>query len=195
MTIQTEKSFLLAKRGRNSNALRSGKASVGLSEARAFTLVEVLVVVALLIIAGVAAIPLISGAGSVSVQAAADMVAADLEYAKSMAVSRGQSYSVLFDIADETYSVRDQSGTVIGHPVKQGFDYVVDFANDSRFAGLDIGSVNFDSTTEVKFDYLGSPEAADGTDLVNSGVVTLAHGAMTGTVSIEPVTGVITTSD
>jgi hypothetical protein len=133
----------------------------------------------------------------VAVQAAADIVAADLGYAKSMAVSRGQSYSVEFYIDDEKYEVQDQVGTVVGHPIKKGSTYEVDFANDSRFAQVDIESVDFDSTSEIRFDYLGTPRVVTGgveVDLADPGVITLTRGSMTCTVWIEPVTGAITTN-
>jgi prepilin-type N-terminal cleavage/methylation domain-containing protein len=196
MTIRTNNDVLPVKRDRHGNAVRPGRGSVpALPDRHAFTLIEVLMVVAILVIAGIAAMPLISSAGDVAVQAAADVLAADLEYAKSMAMSRGQSYSVVFDIDAETYSIKDQGGAVIDHPIKKGFTYVVDFANDPRFAQVNIESVNFDSTSEIKFDYLGTPRVVAGgveVDLVNPGVITLTRGSMTWTVSIEPVTGVIT---
>ena len=197
MTIRTNNDVLPVKRDCHGNTLGSDKGSAG--DCRAFTLIEVLMVVAILVIAGIAAMPFISSAGDVAVQAAADVLAADLEYAKSMAMSRGQSYSVVFDIDAETYSiVRDANDTVIDHPIKKGFPYTVDFANDSRFAQVDIESVDFDSSTtpEIEFDYLGSPhETGETDDLANPGVVTLTRGSMTWTVSIEPVTGVITKSN
>ena len=196
MTIRTDSEVLLVQWGRPSGALRSDWGSaLALPERRAFTLLEVLVVLVILVIAGVAALPFISSAGNVPVQAAADMVAADLAYAKSMATTRGQTYSVMFDTSGETYEIRDQFGTVIDHPIKKGFEYEVDFASDSRFAQLDIESADFDGWSIIKFNYLGSPQAGDGDDLVSSGEITLTCGSESRTISIEPMTGVITTNN
>jgi len=195
MTIRTDNDGLLAQRDRHGNLISVKGPGPASPDRRAFTLVETLMVVAILIIAALVAIPLTSSAGGVAVQAAADRVAADLEYAKSMAVTRGQSYSVAFNINTETYSVKDQGGTVLGHPIKGGSDYAVNFAQDSRFAGVEIESVDFDSTSEIKFDYLGSPQAADGDDLVDRGEIILSYGSVTRAVFIEPVTGVITTDN
>ena len=156
-----------------------------------FTVVELLIVVVIIAIAALTAIPMMSSADSFQIKSAANMIAADLEYAKTIAISRGQTFSVVFDKATETYRIiDDQSGTVIAHPVKKGFDYIIDFRNDGRLNKVDIEDVNFDTTGEVKFDYLGSPWNGDGNPL-NSGVISLRAGQMTVTVNVEPVTGFI----
>jgi prepilin-type N-terminal cleavage/methylation domain-containing protein len=156
----------------------------------AFTLAELLIVVAILGIVAAVAIPMMSSAASMQLRAAAGMVAADLEYAKSMSISRGQRYSVVFNAANETYEIRDPNNAVIVHPVNKPNLYAVDFANDGRLDRVDIVSANFDGNSTVKFDYLGSPfNQADG-DL-NSGVVTLQAGGISRTISVDPVTGFI----
>jgi len=159
-----------------------------------FTVIEVIMVVLIIGIAAGVVVPMMSSAGSMQIRAAVNMIAADLEYAKSMAISRGQPYSVVFNKAAETYQVVDQNNSVIPHPVKKGFNYVIDFRNDGRLDQVDIFDANFDSTLKVTFDYLGSPYNGSANPL-NSGVVTLRSGGVTRTVSVEPVTGFITISN
>ena len=159
-----------------------------------FTLIEVIMVVIIIGIAAAVVVPMMSSAGSMQIRAAVNMVAADLEYAKSMAISRGQPYSVVFDKATETYRVVDQAGSVIQHPVRKGFNYVVDFRSDTRIDEVDIVDASFDATSKVTFDYLGSPYNGSSTPL-NSGVVTLRSQGITKTVRVEPVTGFITVSN
>jgi len=118
------------------------------------------------------------------------MIAADLEYARSMAISRGQNYSVVFDKNTESYRIEDQYNNVIPHPVKKGFDYIIDFQNDSRLNKVDITNVNFDLTSRVQFDCLGSPY-----NLNNEGTVNLVAGGVTATIAVEPVTGYISISN
>jgi len=48
---------------------------------------------------------------------------------------------------------------------------------------VDVASVNFNSTQRVQFDCLGSPD--------NGGTVNLQAGDMTATITVEPVTGFI----
>ena len=148
-----------------------------------FTVIEVLIVVVIIAIAAVMVIPMMSSAGSSQIRSAANMVAADLEYAKSMAISRGQNFSVVFDKNAESYSIEDQDGSVIAHPVKKGFNYVIDFHSDSRLNKVDIADVDFNSGEAVEFDYLGSPDSG--------GVVSLQANGTTVTIIVEAVTGFI----
>jgi len=148
-----------------------------------FTIIEILVVVVILTIVALTAVPMLSSAGSMQLRAAANMIAADLEYAKSMAISRGQNYAVVFDQNLERYQIEDQNFNVIPHPVKKGFNYVVDFRNDGRLSKVDIVSASFGIATDVVFDSLGSP--------LQGGTVTLQASGATATISVEPITGYI----
>jgi prepilin-type N-terminal cleavage/methylation domain-containing protein len=161
---------------------------------RGFTVIELVIVVVIIAIAAMVAIPIMSSASGFQIRSAANMIAADLEYAKTMAISKGQTFSVVFDETTESYRIEDQNDTIIRHPVKKGFDYIVDFRTDSRLSKVDIEAVNFDTTSEVKFDYLGSPSNGANNSL-NTGVVSLRAGQMTATVSVEPVTGFISIED
>jgi type II secretion system protein H len=165
---------------------------------KGFTLIEILIVVVLIGIAAMIAVPMMTSAASMQIRSAANMIAADLEYAKSMAISRGQGYSVVFDKNTESYEVKDQAGVVIAHPVKKGFDYSIDFRSDSRLDRVDILNAVFNpnSSQTITFDYLGSPYSGTGTsNPLNSGVITLQAGDFTKTVRIEPVTGYISITD
>jgi Tfp pilus assembly protein FimT len=157
-------------------------------------LVEIMVVAVIIMIAAAIAVPLVTSAASLQIRSAANMMAADLEYAKSMAISRGQYFSVVFDSAAERYRIEDQDGSVIPHPVKKGFGYVVDFRSDKRLSKVDIADVDFNSTDTIKFDYLGSPYDG-GNNPLNIGAVTLEAGGSTFTVNVEPVTGFISVDD
>ena len=150
---------------------------------RGFTVVELLIVVVILSIAALTAIPMMSSASSVQIRSAANLIMADLEYAKSMAITRGQNYSVVFSATTDSYQIEDQSGAVISHPVKKGFNYIMSFPNESRLSRVDVASVNFNSTQRVQFDCLGSPD--------NGGTIGLQAGGMTATITVEPVTGFI----
>jgi prepilin-type N-terminal cleavage/methylation domain-containing protein len=163
-----------------------------------FTLIEIVIVVVIIAIAAMMAIPMMTSAGSFQIRSAANIIAADLEYAKTIAISKGQSFSVVFDITTESYRIDDQSGSIIVHPVKKGFYYAVDFRNDGRLSKVDIENVVFDpgSNSTITFDYLGSPYSGSGTSTpLNSGVISLRVGQMTATINVEPVTGFISIVD
>jgi prepilin-type N-terminal cleavage/methylation domain-containing protein len=152
-------------------------------ESRAFTLVELLIVVVILSIVALTAIPMMSSAAGIQIRSAANMIAADIEYARSMAISRGQNHSVVFDKDADSYRIVDLNGNVIQHPVKKGFTYVVDFRNESRLNRVDITNANFNADQTVVFDCLGSPDSG--------GSVNLQAGGISATVVVEPVTGFV----
>jgi len=165
-----------------------------------FTMIELMIVVAIIAIAAAIVVPMTSAAGSMQIRAAATMVAADLEYAKSMSISRGHRYAVVFNENAESYQIEDlskppgDSGRIIDHPVRKGFKYIVNFATDGRLSQVNIVDANFGGTNTVSFNYLGSPLDGNDADL-NSGVVTLRAGGVTRTVQVEPVTGYISVSN
>jgi prepilin-type N-terminal cleavage/methylation domain-containing protein len=148
-----------------------------------FTIVELVIVVLIIAIAALAAVPMMSSAASLQIRSAANMIAADLEYARSMAISRGQNFSVVFDENTDSYRIEDQVGTVIQHPVKKGFDYEIDFRNDGKLNRVDITNADFSGDQIVVFDCLGSPDTG--------GTVSLQAGGVTATIAVEPVTGFI----
>lgn len=153
------------------------------SHFRGFTLIELIIVIVIISIAALTAIPMMSSAAGMQIRSAANMITADLEYAKSMAISRAQNFSVIFDAGAESYRIEDQYGNVLPHPVKKGFDYIMDFKNDGRLNKVDITDVNFNATSSVQFDCLGSPD--------NGGTISLQAKGVTATVSVESVTGFI----
>ena len=162
-----------------------------------FTLIELMIVIVILAIAAAIVVPMASSAASLQLRSAVNMLAADLEYAKSLSIGTGQRHSVVFDTANETYRITDAAGNTVSHPVKKGFLYVVDFRNEGRLDRVTIESADFDGVSEVCFDYLGSPYCggASPAALNSAGVVTLQAGGNTRTVSVEPVTGLISVSD
>jgi type II secretion system protein H len=161
-----------------------------------FTLIEILIVVVIIGIAAMIAVPMMSSAASMQIRSAANIVAADLEYAKSMAISRGQNFSVVFDKNAESYSIKDQDGNTISHPVKKGFPYTMDFRSESRLGQVDIVDAVFNpnSSQTITFDYLGSPYSGTSSPL-NSGIITLQAGGITKTITIQPVTGYISITE
>jgi len=180
----------LLYRNRPERAMRMRNTNSG------FTVVEIIIVVVIIAIAAMMAIPMMSSADSMQIRSAANMIAADLEYAKSMAISRQKLYSVVFDESAERYQIEDPNG-VIEHPVKKGFQYVVDFSGDNRLNKVDIDNVAFepDFSNTITFDYLGSPYSGSGiTSPLNRGEISLRAGDFTMTVGVEPVTGFISVS-
>lgn len=152
-----------------------------------FTLIELLIVIVIIGITAAIAVPLMSSAASVQIRAAGGIVAADLEYAKSLAITTGQSHKVVFNVGNDSYEIVDIGDNPIEHPVTKKNAYVVDFAADGRLDRVSIQSAVFNGSDTVTFDSLGSPDSG--------GSVELQAGGITRTVTVEAVTGFISVSD
>lgn len=169
---------------------------------RGFTLIEVILVVVIISIAAMIAVPMLSDAANNQVRAAANRLAADLDYAKGLAVTHQKPFCVEFDIANESYVIAGYNSTTgnfetIENPVMPGTLYTVNFKTGGNFDRVDIANANFDADTSnaVTFDYLGSPyhgKTTDSADALNSGRITLQAETSTIYVDIEPMTGYVT---
>ena len=153
---------------------------------RGFTLIEIIVVIVIISIAAAMVVPMMSSADDIQLRSAANKLAADLEYAKSIAISRGQDYTAIFDAIAESYQIEDSSGAIITHPVRKG-DYIEQFGGTSRLTKVKISNANFNGTSSVTFESIGSPD--------NGGTVTLTAGDNTIIVNVEAVTGYISISN
>lgn len=158
-----------------------------------FTLIEIIVVLVILVIAALLAVPMLGSAADMQVRSAANLIAADIEYAKSLAITRQEKFSVVFSTDSDSYEVQDQTSTAIDNPRRHGYPLAVVFPDDSRVSRVDITSADFDpdSSQTITFDYLGSPYSGTITPLT-SGQITLQSDTITMTVNVEPVTGYIT---
>jgi prepilin-type N-terminal cleavage/methylation domain-containing protein len=163
-----------------------------------FTLVELIIVVFILAIAALVAVPMFSSAADIQVRATANRIAADLDYARGLAITRQKNYAVVFDRAAESYDIRDTlTDTVITNP----FDnrpFAVNLAADSRVGSVNIVSTNV-TDDAIAFDYLGTPYVGNavpvsGSQLNTPGTITLRSrdGSFTLGVKVEPMTGYVT---
>ena len=71
-------------------------------------------------------------------RAAANRMAADLDYAKGLAVTHQKPFCVVFDTANESYTIQGyNTGTgtfeTIDNPVRTGSQYIVNFKTDKQF--------------------------------------------------------------
>lgn len=143
---------------------------------RGYTLIEMVVVVALLGLAGALLVPRLVDSSTFSVQAAARTVIADFTFAQndawsSQGVRRVQflrdsnddlrGYAILAPVPEGSYdeSFNPDTADYLPHPtsVGTGGAFIVDFDLDSRFSGVDIESVNFEGRDWIAFDALGGP--------------------------------------
>ena len=169
---------------------------------RGYTLIEILVVVAVLGIAGALVIPSMGDTDVLRVQAAVRTVVADISFAQSDAIAYQQRRGIVFDteldgdLADNGYTVVAVTGTEINTDTDALYDpqgpdekYIISF-NDPRFSSSTIVDANFMGGPALIFDELGGPVATPDGDFPASGfvVITGADGQQF-TIHVEPYSG------
>ncbi len=153
-----------------------------------YTLIELLLVIGIMGMLGAIVVPHMIKSGQLTIQAAGRMVIADILFAQSEAVARQQTRQIVFNTDANSYRMTDGAGTTLGVSWKSGGassqNYVVDFGNDGRFAGVRLANVNFGGTNTLTFDDLGAP--------VNGGTIDLIFEETRYRVSVAPFTGRVT---
>ncbi|MBU0686856.1 MAG: GspH/FimT family pseudopilin [Candidatus Margulisbacteria bacterium] len=144
---------------------------------QAFTLIELVIVMVLLgIVAAVGFISLDSLPNQ-NLYAAAEKVAADLRYAKNLALSSSQWHGVKFDTWDEEYEVYVTDGstdTVIKKPEDPSQNFAVDLP--AEFQDVEIDSVTGISD-KIEFSPLGVPyDDKNGSPFASTFTVELNYG-------------------
>jgi prepilin-type N-terminal cleavage/methylation domain-containing protein len=136
-----------------------------------FSLVEVLIVVLIMGILTAAVLPYFESSAPDQLDAAAQIVASDLDYARSLAVAGGSNYRVTFEAAARRY-VLEHSGsnslldTLPDSPFRRPGDppdqQIVELAKlphlgaDVEIAGLRTGGSTPQTVSDVEFGPLGS---------------------------------------
>lgn len=166
-------------------------------QARAFTLIELLITVVVLGIAGALVIPAMGETGIIRVQGAVRMVVADLTFAQADAVAFQERRAVVFDVNNSSYSVIAVPGTTIDvahntlyDPTKTDGKFAADL-KDNRFGDTRIVSADFGSgSNAIIFDAMGGPVATAGGNAAGPGGTVRLRGVnQTFQVNVEAFTG------
>jgi len=167
---------------------------------RAFTLLEMLIVITVLGIAGALVIPSMGQTGVLRVQAAVRTIVADISVAQSDAVGFQEKRCVLFDVESSSYRLVAVPGDVIDAALNTLYDptsrtglYEVSFA-EAMFGDARITSADFDGDSALVFDALGGPveSLAGNTPSQQPGRVTVEGSGQSFTITVEPFTGRVT---
>lgn len=137
---------------------------------RAYTLVEILIIVALLGIAATMLIPNMSHVASFETEAAVRRLVADLSFAQSDAMAQQTQRRVWFEASGSGYRLLsapfDYDTDVLYDPLALGSDgrYIIDYGTDERWRSISISGVSIDGGENyITYDEIGSPVAPDGT--------------------------------
>jgi prepilin-type N-terminal cleavage/methylation domain-containing protein len=173
--------------------------TMGIVRARAFTLVEILVVVVIIGAISALIIPQIAGRDDLKAAAGARVLIADLSYAQNLALSTSRVVYVRFDEDEQRYTLyrafplTDANRVV--HPVTQG-PFVVSFGRPrDAMEKLVLSDVDMDGQEVLAFDEAGAPlavQSGGGSSALDEGSVVVNCGTRTVTVRIDADTGRLT---
>jgi prepilin-type N-terminal cleavage/methylation domain-containing protein len=142
---------------------------------RGYTLVEVLVTIAIMGMAGSMVIPSMSGSGVLRIQAGVRTVVADINFAQMDALAYQEPRGVVFDTENNSYTLVQVLGATIDPVADALYDprgpdqrYRMDM-NNYDFGGAALINVNLNGGNVLIFDEIGGPVAASGSDEMSSG--------------------------
>lgn len=159
---------------------------------KGFTLVELFMVILILGLISVGVFIAIFSFRRYYLQAAAERVAADLRFARGLALTGSKWIGVAF-FADpvNTYFIYETDGTTdtaLPNPTDQTKNYLISLAQD--YEQVVILSVLSGGGNKVEFSPLGVPYSdKEGGKLTTAAVITLSNNTDQVTVRVEPETG------
>lgn len=158
-----------------------------------FSLVEILIVMAVLAVVAALAIPYFTASDGSICQAAARQIQADLDYARTEAQRRQSGITITFDISAESYTLSGVSGTIV-RPDGSG-QYVVNLPQTVG-SSVNILSVDFGSGSKsMTYDSRGDPLVGDGSGnqpVSSSNSVIVQYGSAKFKLHVEPIMARIT---
>lgn len=167
---------------------------------RGYTLLELLVVIVILGIAGALVIPAMGETGILKVQGGLRSIVSDMTFAQSDAVAFQEKRAVVFDVATSSYTLVSVPGNTIDvanntlyDPTRINGVYTTDF-RDGRFGDARIISADFGAgSTALIFDAMGGPiESAGSNNPGVGGTVRVRGSGATFIINVEAFTGRIT---
>lgn len=154
---------------------------------RAFTLVEMLLVLACLAVAGMLVLPELDSLRSTRLRGAAEMLMNDLEYAQVRSLGQSDDPPVMvFDLPTHRYWIAQKSDPTkpITHPIDKA-PYVNQFGKGRAAALKDLTfqSISLGGGNQIQFGPFGDLKN------VTSATIVLKCGTRTATLTIDPSTG------
>jgi len=163
---------------------------------RALTLIESLMVIAIIGILIAISIPRFSVFNDIKINGAAKKLSADIRYIQAVAMSRHVNTAIRFNKTTEVYRAYycESNCNLLSNwfLLKDPFtreDLEMYFESDSHFAGIDISDIDFGGTDVLRFDWQGIPADRNGNILTNPGYVTLDFRGLSKSIFVTPQTG------
>ncbi len=177
-----------------------------------YTLIELIMVMAVLALAAALLVPHMVGTDNMTVQAAVRLLIADLSFAQSDALANQEFRRVVFyddgagycilnvDTFDEVTpnDLDDPAVSYVYDPLGTMGRYIVDYTVDNRFEGVMITEATIDGTAldarpQITYDQLGGTVQIDSTPGLGGSIV-LTFKDSSYRITLSPFTGKLTVS-
>ena len=167
---------------------------------RAYTLIEILVVVMVMGISAALVVPMVGQAGTFRVRSTVRTLIADMTFAQSDAMAFQQGRAVMFFPDENRYIIVRVTGPVLDPINDAMYDHTrvddvmgMDF-DEERFGGAVITGASFDGLPTLIFDEMGAPVTQpQGTTPSAGGLITIAGADDEYWIAVDGFTGHITT--
>lgn len=162
------------------------------SQARGFTLIELISVIVIVVILTGVAVPTLSSLAVTRSGMAGKQVLRDMTFARQRAVATGVVSWVVFNTGAKTWSILAENpaspgraGATVINDLATGRPYTTTLGI-AEYVGVNFTSCTFGAGQEVGFDWLGRPRISDSTNLAAQGSVVFSAANR---VTVEPITG------
>jgi len=182
---------------------------------RSYTLIELIMVMAVLALAAALLVPNIVGSDTMRAQAAVRLLIADLSFAQSDALANQEFRRVVFYRDGSGYCIIEVAGgettpadlddpgvNYVYDPLGTMGRYIVDYTVDDRFEGVSISAANIDNILviedrpEITYDLMGGTVLSNSASLPGTGgSVTLSYKDSSYEIDIAPFTGKLTVTE
>jgi prepilin-type N-terminal cleavage/methylation domain-containing protein len=162
-----------------------GRASTG------FTLIEVVMVVVIVAILAVVSIPRFQAFNAIKLNGAVKKIVTDIRYTQALAVSSHDTHGMTFDIGQERYEIRRIRDNTFARDPFSRQNFTVDFTTDPLYRGMNISTVNFGSTNQLRFGWNATPLNGNNVSLASDGIMNVSYRGAGMTIYVSPGTGTV----
>ncbi len=182
---------------------------------RSYTLIELIMVMAVLALAAALLVPNIVGSDTMKAQAAVRLLIADLSFAQSDALANQEFRRVVFYPDGSGYCILEVAGAeatpgdlddpgvnYVYDPLGTMGRYIVDYTVDDRFEGVSISAASIDNILliedrpEITYDMMGGTVLSNSLSLPGTGgSVTLSYKDSSYQIDISSFTGKLTVTE
>ena len=181
---------------------------------RSYTLIELIMVMAVLALAAALLVPNIVGSDTMKAQAAVRLLIADLSFAQSDALANQEFRRVVFYDDGSGYCIIEVAGAettpadlddpgvnYVYDPLGTMGRYIIDFSTDNRFEGVSFSAATIDGIDladrpEITYDLMGGTVLSDSASLPGTGgLVTLSYKDSSYQIDISSFTGKLTVTE